>query len=534
MWWRVFLAAAVLAALIAAAEVKWAVFSNPSGGPDLPWGLCLAGGYVYVVGYEYGALGGGRWRVERRDATDGRLVGVWTWDPTPLDDWPTSCVAAGGRIYVVGHAGGRWALAVLDADLKPLAQLMEEVEGAAYSAAADWLYLYVAGYEKVNERDWQWRVEKRRLGDLSLAAVYTSNPTSYGDMAKGIGVDPATGRLWVVGSALDIWWVEILDRELRRVKARALGGWFGPAVGVAFDGVGNAYVYGVGGVVKFGAEGEPISEARIRDPTGAVYAGGRLYVVALDGGYRLAVYGPSYGSLLAKINETDLTPQLLRRVYVGEAPYRVIHQRAAYERGVVYAAVEAGVFSDVGWLILSISLTAPVTVAVVDGSGAPRDWLVEVLDPAGAVVATGRGRVEAQLLPGENYTARVHGPWLYNATFTAAEGYVAIQVPTAVVEVAVVDGRPAGPRVVVLRGPVEISLDAPGRSEVPAGRYTVEVYAGGRAVKEAVELKPGETHVIVITAPEERRTFAYLLAAALLTAISVLYVGMRRATRRGG
>lgn len=93
-----------------------------------------------------------------------------------------------------------------------------------------------------------------------------------------------------------------------------MGGWLGPAVGVAFDGVGNAYVHGVGGVVKFGGGGEPLSEAKLRDPTGAVYAGGRLYVVALDSGYRLVVYGPSYGSPLARIDEIDLTPQLLGHI----------------------------------------------------------------------------------------------------------------------------------------------------------------------------------------------------------------------------
>lgn len=81
-------------------------------------------------------------------------------------------------------------------------------------------------------------------------------------------------------------------------------------------------------------------------------------------------------------------------------------------------------------------------------------------------------------MPGENYTARFHGPWLYNTTFTAAGGYVAIRVPTAVVEVAVVDcrGGPVRPRVVVLCGPVEIRLDTPGRSGCPLGgtpsRYT--------------------------------------------------------------
>jgi hypothetical protein len=354
--------AIVLTAVAAgAAAVKWAYFTNPSGEHEEPIGLCLGGQYIYVVGFDR-SPGYPQWRIEMYSKDDGKVVKVWT-KPTEggLDD----CVVVGGKLYVVGAVGNtnpQWVILVFDLDLNLVKEVVEmEVRGVAASVASDGEYLYIAGPEFVSydKSDWRWRVEKRRVGDLSLVAVYTANPTAMEDWAEGVGINPATGHLWVVGVG-DTWRIEVLDRDLHRLMVLEPGiSW---TRGVVFDDGGNAYVYGVvsiygyGGIVKYSKDGKELARATGFDAAGAAYIGDRLYVVADN--RRLFVFDAN----LNKIYEVDIRPEISKHVDVGELEWWI--NNAVSDGRVIYVAGVATPkgASDLGWLVFALQPTAPGSI----------------------------------------------------------------------------------------------------------------------------------------------------------------------------
>lgn len=56
-------------------------------------------------------------------------------------------------------------------------------------------------------------MEKRRLDDLSLVAIYTLNPSDKWDETNDIEINPATGHLWVIDHTNHEWHIEILNRD---------------------------------------------------------------------------------------------------------------------------------------------------------------------------------------------------------------------------------------------------------------------------------------------------------------------------------
>lgn len=104
-----------------------------------------------------------------------------------------------------------------------------------------------------------------RLDDLSLVEAYTSNPSGSYDMACGIGLNPATGQLWVVGydgvEGDSRWRIEILSKELNLVKA-IRPGINGLARAVVFSTTGNAYIVR-SAVVKFDESGSLLKRANL-------------------------------------------------------------------------------------------------------------------------------------------------------------------------------------------------------------------------------------------------------------------------------
>jgi hypothetical protein len=145
--------------------------SNPSAWLDEAYDIAIDSTTMYVVGYDHStgyAYGpqNTAWRIEKRSLTDGNLVGVYTSNPsTWLDE--------------------------------------------AYAIAIDSTMMYVVGYDQdlVNDPDYpenyQWRIEKRSLIDGSLvlgfgiAGVVTSDPSTRDDMPRGIAIDSTA--IYVVG-----------------------------------------------------------------------------------------------------------------------------------------------------------------------------------------------------------------------------------------------------------------------------------------------------------------------------------------------
>ncbi|MHC5079976.1 MAG: hypothetical protein ACYTHN_13225, partial [Planctomycetota bacterium] len=138
------------------------VLSDASAGIDVAAAIANDGTYLYVIVFSETGLGAGsfNWRIEKRNLSDGSLV--------------TSTTAAGALLQGLN----------LEADIA--------VKGS---------FLFVGGRDGTT--DYQWRVEKRALSDLSLdtgfasSGVYTSNPSASEDVPYSLLV--TGGVLYVVG-----------------------------------------------------------------------------------------------------------------------------------------------------------------------------------------------------------------------------------------------------------------------------------------------------------------------------------------------
>ncbi|ABP50464.1 hypothetical protein Pars_0879 [Pyrobaculum arsenaticum DSM 13514] len=145
--------------------------------------------------------------------------------------------------------------------------------------------------------------------------------------------------------------------------------------------------------------------------------------------------------------------------------------------------------------------TALLTVRAVDGFGRQRDWPVEVVG-----VSRGSGVVGPVEVLAGTYTARVSALGaVFNKTVEVRPGEnatAAVQVPTALLSAAVVDGF--GSR---RDWPLEIRGVAGGRGsvgpvEVLGGRrYVVAAAAFGKNFTEVVDLAPGANATVVVRVP---------------------------------
>ncbi|RLF03677.1 MAG: hypothetical protein DRK00_08440, partial [Thermoprotei archaeon] len=282
------LALVVTCTWLAAAQftpsVRWFVTEDVSDGWDAGFAACVSGDYVYVVGYS-SAEGGKEFRVEMRDRASGDLVRAWILNPSEGRDMLGDCLVAGGRLYVVGTderpGNPEWVILVFDLDLNLLANVTsnptDEMD-QALSVTSDGEYLYIAGSAST-----RWRIEKRRLEDLSLVEVRTLEPGEHPTYIRSIAINPATSELWGVGMTIAesraSWYIVILDRDLERVRMVAPG-IEGAASSVAFDEEGYAYVVGEGAVAKFDEQGEVIKVDRRYNGTKALYWGGHLYAAS--------------------------------------------------------------------------------------------------------------------------------------------------------------------------------------------------------------------------------------------------------------
>jgi len=145
--------------------------------------------------------------------------------------------------------------------------------------------------------------------------------------------------------------------------------------------------------------------------------------------------------------------------------------------------------------------TVRVVVQAVDGFGNVRsDWPVVVEN-----VASGMGRVEAEVVEGQRYVARATGLGFTNTTAFEARGpqmVVTIKIPTAKITAQVKDGFGK----VRSDWPVEVVGVAAGQGtvgpvEVLAGQYTVKTSVFGKEFTQPVTLKAGEAQTVTVQVP---------------------------------
>lgn len=247
--WLVALATIVLASsfLVQAQPVVWRVFSDPSPSIDKALCTCLSGDNVYVIGVENGSTG----RIEVRDKNTGNLIKVWR----GKGEFYT-CTVTGGTLYV----GGGNVLATFSLELYEKGRV--KLDYAVMQVATDGEYLYIAGWKRLRGNDTAWVIEKRDPA-LKLVKRYLYNPSIGDEWAWGVGVNPATGELWVVGELYNASSKRlaaregralILNRELELQRELKIGG--EAALAVAFDENGSAYILTAGDILKLSKAGE--------------------------------------------------------------------------------------------------------------------------------------------------------------------------------------------------------------------------------------------------------------------------------------
>jgi hypothetical protein len=152
--------------------------------------------------------------------------------------------------------------------------------------------------------------------------------------------------------------------------------------------------------------------------------------------------------------------------------------------------------------------TVKVTLQAVDGFGTVRnDWPVVIEN-----VASGMGQVDAELVEGQQYVARVTGLGFTNTTTFVAKGpqmVIRLKIPTAKIMVRAVDGFGN------VRSEWSVQIDgvaagqgAVGPLEVLSGRYTVRTWAFGKEFSRSVEVSTGQVAVIQVRVPTARLTIA--------------------------
>jgi len=496
---------------VSAQSVNWVQYINPTDRNDRAFGVCLFGDYLAVVGTANGDA-----FVALLNRTTDEVIKTWVGKYGLF----FNCLSVGDRLYVVGSD-----IYIFDKGLNVVKRVnWGRVDRLLLGISFDGSYLYLAGpilkdVDGDGDSEWIWRIEKRTL-DLDLVAYREyyrewDKAYSYDSDAYDIAINSATGELWVVGgryivnrttrsAAMGYSLLVIFDRELnvKRVMEYPEGheNYLERLYGVCFDDDDNAYVVGGWGVAKFDKYGnllavnKKLMGSKIACVKGRVYVFGESYVgkelrhvfYVLD--KELNFLG---GHILSKDVDADSW------FWPGGKP--AFDGKNLYVAGYDLALGE----NNTRIIVYSISLpTVRVVVQVVDGFGQPRDWPVEVEG-----VASGVGRVEAEVVDGQVYRAKATGLGFTNTTAFTAKGpqvVVAIKIPTAKLAAQVVDcfGN------VRQDWPVEIVGIAAGQgsveTEVLAGQYTVKAVAFGREFAQTVTLRAGEMQTVTVQVPTAR------------------------------
>ncbi len=158
--------------------------SNPSMWGDRAFGVAIDSGSLFIVGSQ--GEGGGEWRIEKRSAGDGSLVGsfgvggVTRDDMTGGDDTPYDIVISSPYIYVAGEYNERWRVQKRDLNSGNLVSLygtdLPEGLHVATGIAIEGNDIYVSGRKGSG-----WRVEKRTVSSVAppvLSISFSAAPTA--------------------------------------------------------------------------------------------------------------------------------------------------------------------------------------------------------------------------------------------------------------------------------------------------------------------------------------------------------------------
>jgi hypothetical protein len=202
-------------------DLIWSRANNPSGSFDEVSAMAKDANALYIVGYDQ-VPGYTRWRIEKRNLSDGTLVnsfgpgGVVAVD-TGSDAGASAIAIDSTFMYVVGY----------DADPGYLEWRIEKrylsdgtpdisfgtagiktsgtTTAVATAIAIDATYMYVAGFDTTPANKLEWRIEKRSLTTgatitaFGTNGIVTTHPSGSGDdIPYGIAVD--ANALYIVGS----------------------------------------------------------------------------------------------------------------------------------------------------------------------------------------------------------------------------------------------------------------------------------------------------------------------------------------------
>jgi len=365
----------------ASAQVKWVQHINPTSREDYGYGTCLFGNYLVVAG-----RAGDSPFLALLDRESGEVVKTWSRG----SGWFDNCIAVGDKLYVVGYVkegDEDYQIYVFDRNLNVLNRVQVTLAGLND-------VVYQGGYFYTGGRTWKnitgdvymvvGYIEKR-ASDLSLVAsreIYDAN-WWYG-ITVNVGVNPVTGDVWAVGYYEDgngVWrpFVAILDGGLNRKGFVQLPGYTGFFGNVCFDSEGNAYVSGNETTIKFDKNGNYIKR----------YNGGGSIICIKDRLYLFSVANVTIGVPMWQLRYSIIDMGTMERVKRVELPVSSINifnltgfyvpGRPSFDGRYVYAA---GVL-DLGFRtggetppprdteIVVFAVPVVSTVKVVDSSGRP-------------------------------------------------------------------------------------------------------------------------------------------------------------------
>jgi hypothetical protein len=271
-------------ALVGGFGAGGAVTVDPTSSPDVATAIAIDALYLYVVGIDYGGAGNSaQWRIEKRNLSDGNPVaafdgdGVAVSDPSANEDKPSSVALDGTYLYIAGHQnlGGGFVQSRLEKRNLSDGALVGAFDGDGvivsdpagiavqyFHVAVDGAFVFVGGRDAGGSST-QWRLEKRDASDGSLVpafggtGVVTSDPGASADTLATFVVD---GSLLYLGGSM----AEVFGDTAWRIERRdATDGSLDPTFGVggaltdnATSGLDNLYGLAVQPLHVFAAGSE--------------------------------------------------------------------------------------------------------------------------------------------------------------------------------------------------------------------------------------------------------------------------------------
>jgi len=172
---------------------EWTVTENPSGFHESLATITCDGSYIYVGGYDY-VPGYSRWKIQKRNTSDGSVVWDVTEDPGP--SVAADITYDDTYIYIVGYvregSGNQWRLQKrYKSDGSVVWTKTQNWSGnadEAFNITSDDSYIYLAGWD-YSLGNYQWRIQKRSKSDGSIIWDVSDNPSGSADMASEICSD---------------------------------------------------------------------------------------------------------------------------------------------------------------------------------------------------------------------------------------------------------------------------------------------------------------------------------------------------------